>query len=1017
MAEENINLGTFDFDTTRLEASLSALQDDFFKLKKEQEGYTNQMKATKQLTLELTKAQLQLAASGEENSDAFRENEKAIKDLNTVEQQLFKNQQNVATAMSRVKQEITATNTQLKAYMSSAGTFNTLQEAGNKALQTSVTNINAARASNTELLRVRNQLNPAIKEEADLITQLNNKLDDNNKFIKDNASQYEKQKIGIGDYTSGIKAAFSEMNLFNGSLGDAQRALSAITPLFGGLKAEAQAAFDQIRGGTVATEGLSKAQAVGAVTTNALSGAMKLLRVALIGTGIGAIVVALGSLVAYLTTTQAGADKLSAVLQPLKAIFSAIVGVVTDLGGKLVEAFSNPKKALADLGNFIKQNLINRFTAFGEILEGIINLDFEQVANGAIQAATGVENMTGKIAAGAEATQKFLADAAAKGAELDRINKEIVKSTLAYMDAEIAIGDALDANNLIIKDTSKSFAERAKAAQENIAITEKQGQAEADILKLKLQALKIEQELKGLNNLSYEDKVKERELLKEIDAAEDKGRDKQEEYSRVLAGLRKEQADNAKKAADEAIKADLERSKVAIEAMQTELDFYMASQGIRKKSMADQLAVNKSIMEQQIEIAKMQADLALKQADNDIKNVKDREAAKAQIIREFQVAQLEAENEFMAQTRDLAIENAEIEFEMFMLNNQRKLENNQYFNDQMLQMELDRLNRVSEAEAALQTQRFAEGLISLEEYNLAIAEIDERYRVAAEEAQLERDDAKKTKEAADLAIQDELLAQRYEFDLALSLERNQKQYELEKAQAIKNGADMIAFEQAQAKRRKEIEATVQNNKAQLAADTFGNLATIFGKETAAGKAAAVAQTTISTIQGAQQAFTSLSTIPIVGPVLGGIAAAAALASGYANVKKIVSTKEPKIDTAGVKKPAYAQGGLITGRGSGTSDNVDISASNGESIMTARATSMFPTLLSDINQAGGGVRFDGNTSSTLLQDTLNRNTDNAQATSAMAEAIYEAARQGTMDGSQKGIGDLADNRQIMADAKF
>lgn len=62
-----------------------------------------------------------------------------------------------------------------------------------------------------------------------------------------------------------------------------------------------------------------------------------------------------------------------------------------------------------------------------------------------------------------------------------------------------------------------------------------------------------------------------------------------------------------------------------------------------------------------------------------------------------------------------------------------------------------------------------------------------------------------------------------------------------------------------------------------------------GEQTQAGKALAIAGTTISTYQGATQAFTSLSAIPIVGPALGTIAAGLAIANGLANVKKIAET--------------------------------------------------------------------------------------------------------------------------------
>ena len=63
---------------------------------------------------------------------------------------------------------------------------------------------------------------------------------------------------------------------------------------------------------------------------------------------------------------------------------------------------------------------------------------------------------------------------------------------------------------------------------------------------------------------------------------------------------------------------------------------------------------------------------------------------------------------------------------------------------------------------------------------------------------------------------------------------------------------------------------------------------ILGEESAAGKAFAITQATIDTYQGANAAYSSMAKIPYVGPVLGGIAAAAAVASGLANVKAIAS---------------------------------------------------------------------------------------------------------------------------------
>lgn len=77
----------------------------------------------------------------------------------------------------------------------------------------------------------------------------------------------------------------------------------------------------------------------------------------------------------------------------------------------------------------------------------------------------------------------------------------------------------------------------------------------------------------------------------------------------------------------------------------------------------------------------------------------------------------------------------------------------------------------------------------------------------------------------------------------------------------------------------------------MAASTFGNMASILGEESKAGKAFATAQATIDTFKAANSAYAAMAGIPVVGPALGIAAAAAAIASGIANVKKIWEVPE------------------------------------------------------------------------------------------------------------------------------
>lgn len=51
---------------------------------------------------------------------------------------------------------------------------------------------------------------------------------------------------------------------------------------------------------------------------------------------------------------------------------------------------------------------------------------------------------------------------------------------------------------------------------------------------------------------------------------------------------------------------------------------------------------------------------------------------------------------------------------------------------------------------------------------------------------------------------------------------------------------------------------------------------------------------------------------------------------------------------------FSTGGYVQGSGTGTSDSIPARLSNGESVMTAKATSMFSPILSAFNQLGGGV---------------------------------------------------------------
>jgi len=157
--------------------------------------------------------------------------------------------------------------------------------------------------------------------------------------------------------------------------------------------------------------------------------------------------------------------------------------------------------------------------------------------------------------------------------------------------------------------------------------------------------------------------------------------------------------------------------------------------------------------------------------------------------------------------------------------------------------------------------------------------------------------------AAEKAIQDEKDAEQAERD-QLEAERQAKEdaRRKKKAEDDKKAADL----------EKKLNEDVQRAKLQSAGQTFGAIAQLAGEGSKIGKAAAIAQATISAVQGTQNAFTTASASPITTlfPAYPFIQAGIAAAAGLANIKSIKSTK---VGTATAPSPPSATGTATGGR--------------------------------------------------------------------------------------------------------
>jgi len=112
--------------------------------------------------------------------------------------------------------------------------------------------------------------------------------------------------------------------------------------------------------------------------------------------------------------------------------------------------------------------------------------------------------------------------------------------------------------------------------------------------------------------------------------------------------------------------------------------------------------------------------------------------------------------------------------------------------------------------------------------------------------------------------------------------------ELEEEKKAADAALKLA--KAKAKADAKIESELAQQKKELVFRALGTVANLIGKESAAGKALAIAQATISTYSAASAA---LAPPPVgAGPILGPVAAGIAVATGLKSVRDIMKTKLP-----------------------------------------------------------------------------------------------------------------------------
>ena len=623
---------------------------------------------------------------------------------------------------------------------------------------------------------------------------------------------------------------------------------------------------------------------------------------------------------------------------PIVAVLAAVVAIVM----KLVNAFKQNEEASRAM-QVAMAPLKAVFNAIGQAIQAVVGV-IAKLVEWAGQAA--------------QAVAKFMERIPGIGDAIKEVNKEVERQVQLEKDRQ-ALQDANRENSLKQAQTdaeieklkndidnkhNKTTQERIAAADEALRKAKEQGD---ENIRLAKEELRIAQEVANQDKaLSTEELDRIQELKNAVFQAE------QAKYARVneLSNMRKGVIDEELAAEQEALKARQEAwqayqdtvaagteriYELTLDLMQEGLD---KEKAMRKKQYEEDLANIEGTEEQKNQIRLLLAE----QYERDISELEQRYS---QEELDRRIAAEEANmNRLLEINRGNYAKLQELRLQQLESEKQQAIEQAQLTGESVNLIELEYEQRKQDAITELEEQAEADRQAKLQAY------LEEGMQATEGGMELEK-----------LEAELELRQQYYDSLVNMDAEAKAQMFASEeqwRQACIEAGNAVIKSDRAVMDEKDRLaKLTKQQAMTQVAAvgDIAGQISTLLGEvagdneqAVAFQKVATIAQIAINTALGIANAVAAGAGVPFPANL-------AAIASGIAAVVSgIVAAKQALSQAQDVKAPEFATGGLVTGPGTGTSDDIPAMLSNGESVMTARATDMFAPLLSTLNQAGGGV---------------------------------------------------------------
>lgn len=697
------------------------------------------------------------------------------------------------------------------------------------------------------------------------LERLQEKYSQNNTQLKEFDASMGNFQRNVGNYTGGLRTFASSLAIIQGPLGPLAGRINAIATTIDKVRAtmggatESTSMLSKVLAGNIplmtASATATKAKATSTVVANTaikgLNVTLKGLRVALLATGIPAIVIALIGIIQAFKRTEEGAEKLRVIMAGFGSVMEVLLDRFSALGRSIITAFENPGQAVKDLWELIKQNLVNRVTALPKIFSEAVGA-LSKSLQAAAMAVKGIWSEDAR-----EASRTLFAEA-----KQDAI------------DFTEAVGQLLTG----IEDPFSKLAKNASEIKEQI---DAQSSARRQLQRDMNAVLRRERELSVERAIQNRDLQKAREIARQLDedaqvrleelrkAGELENRQSEKEIANERERLRIMEAQRDLSDTDS-------KTKDEIAAQQVKLaDLERASSEKRMKLLRDINTVERQIREENLRRERTSFELNQRNIDLNLQKTRDALTEEGRITQALRndLTRLETEAE---------ADKARIR-EVFLV---------EFLNQKFSQEEAERLatekadiesqEAIYKARKALRDQERKERT-DADKFDRDIALQREQMLLSFERDRLIRQG--RFVEAASLEELDQRSLYAKIFNDEFQNLREQGYTEEEAMRRANETAEIQSEQRIYDAKRALMDAELQQrlNNANLAANAIGAINSAFFNES---KELAVAKAIIDTYAGANSAFAETK---------GGIeakiiAAGIAIASGFANVKKILSTK-------------------------------------------------------------------------------------------------------------------------------